>query len=800
MNKLIKSIMALFILLLFATPMKVLAATEDYPSKFLPLAEIKINVGNTLINDTDFLAKLIEALKAKGIGASKIDVGYAGSIDTNFSVTDPSNWTVYDHFGWWDELGVITDLYDDVFEPFLASHVTGYNPDIMYANNTNFDYETMVLSIEYYDGEGYPEIPFKTLTTLKTDLQTHITYFDIYGWVDSLEDEAMTLIEADSNYDAANFDYIDDMYFESSSQTAYVGWYDYDENYYETAFQAYEDYIKVAGFFSTLTYDTDSYGFYDEYGYIEFYDVNSNYFEFDFSPTYYGGKMPGHYPAPDSNPDGDNPVNFNDDPHIIIHDDGSVAFYGYGEPAYKDFMLSVDDTASDKHFKFDLDESNVSYHSMEGGGFLFGIEVNDQDTVDTSDDTMNGYAVIFGEDGAVLYSLVDINIDAFHNEYDNNMDEMDGIYEVTTGEKDTESTKHYIQIDVVDNFVTIKDNDVISIENYEITPVGNQFGPIVTYASHGCEELSYFVYDNLKMGTSIKVVSKAQDNVGNINWTEGSYPVYINLEDTNDETLIVSDFAAALKADGVNYIGIGVPASQVMHDAIVEANGLGKYIAVTTEENIDALASYIADYLYPLLEPQTIENIENAVLDDEVLSTLPDQPIVVIPGGVIDVFDELADGIDVTLQIDINVVNLENVPELDNGLVEAYISGLTNHDNIGMFYLDLSAYKVLDGTVDSELTELLKPITITLIIPENLRSMTNFKMIRVHNGVVEELEGTYNASNFTLTFTTDKFSTYGIQYTNPDKLPDTGRSGDFGALIILAGLILVSTTSRRIKN
>jgi hypothetical protein len=790
----------LLTLFLFATPVHVAAVTEDYPAKYLPLAEIKINVGSTEINDTDFMAKLVEALKAKGIGASKIDVGYAGSIDTNFSVTDPSNWTVYDHFGWWDELGMISDLYDDVFEQFLASHVTGYDPENMYVEDDSFDYATMVLSIEYYDGTEYQFIPFKTLTTLKTDLQSHIGYFDIYGWVDSLEDEAYDLIEADLNYDAENFDSIDDMYFNSATQTAYVVWYDYDENYYETAFQAYEDYIKVAGFFSTLTYDTDNYGFYDEYGYIEFYDVDSNYFEFNFSPTYYGGKAPGHYPAPDSNPDGDSPVNFTNDPHIIIHDDGSVAFYGYGEPAFKDFMLSVDDTASDKHFKFDLDESNVSYHSMEGGGFLFGIEVNDQDTVDTSDDTMNGYSVIFGESGAVLYSLVDINIDAFHNEYNDNMDEMSGIVEIASGEKDTENTQHYIQIDVVNNLVTIKDNDVLSIENFEITPVGNQFGPIVTYASHGCSELSYFIYDNLKMGTSIKVVSNAQDNVGTINWTEGSYPVYINIHDSNDTSLVVDDFTAALKEDGVNYVGIGLSSSKVMHDAIVDGNGLGKYFGVRADEDIDALASAIADYLYPLLEPKTIENIENAVLDKEILSTLPDKPIVVIPGGVIDAFDELVAGLDVTLQIDINVVTLENVPELDNDLVEAYVSGLTNSDNIGMFYLDLSAYKLLDGSVDSELTELLKPITITLTIPEELRSMTNFKMIRVHNGVVEVLEGTYNATNFTLTFTTDKFSTYGIQYTNPDKLPDTGRSGDFGALVILAGMILASMTSRRIKN
>ncbi len=800
MKKFITGFLALVTLFLFATPVRVAAATEDYPAKYLPLAEIKVNVGNTEINDSEFMAKLVAALKAKGVGASKIDVSYAGSIDTDFSVTDPANWTVYDHSGWWDELGLITDMYDDVYEPFLASHVTGYDADVMYANDVEFDYTTMVLSISYYDGEGYPVIPFKTLTSLKTDLSSKLSTMSIWAWFDDLEDDAITAIEADPLYDDLGFDYVEEMWYDGATGTAYTGWYDLaNEDYHKTVFPAYKTYVLASGFFASLTYD-DNYGFYDEDGYLDFTDANGNEVSIYFLPTYYGGKVPGHYPAPDSNPDGDNPVDFTNDPHIIVHDDGSVAFYGYGEPAFKDFMLSVDDTASDKHFKFDLDESNVSYHSMEGGGFLFSIKVNDQDTADTSDDTMSGYSVIFGEDDTFLYELTDVNIAAFHDEESSAMEDLDGVTSIYQGEKDTESSQHYIQIDIVENFVTIKDNDVLSVDNYELSPVGNQFGPIVTYADHGCSELSWFVYENLKMGTSIKVVSKAQDNVGTINWTEGSYPVYINLEDTNDTSLIVSDFVAALKADGVNYIGVGLNASQTMHDAIVTGNELGKYIDLGGEIDLDALANAIADYLYPLLEPKTIENIENAVLEEEVLSTLPDKPIVVIPGGVIDAYDDLMAGYDVTLELNINVVVLDNVPEADSALVNAYVAGLANHSDVGIFYLDLSMYKLLDGEVDSEITTLLKPITITLIVPEDLRTMTNFKMIRVHDGVVDVLNGTYNATNFTLTFTTDKFSTYGIQYTNPNELPNTGQAENQAFLLSVLGLALFLMTRKSIKN
>ena len=814
MKKIISSILALLTLLLFATPINVTAATEDYAPKYLPLVQVRINVGNTNVADSEFIVKLVAALKTKGVGASKIDVGYASTVETDFSVTDPTKWTMYDHMGWWDEI-YAPDVFREVFDPFLATHVANWNPEIMEAWTTEFDYSTMLLSIinneDNRDSDnpvlGDP-IPFMTLTELKSDLETNMGKFDVDGWATSLEDEALVALESDEVFLDCGLDSIDYMWYDSSLQKAYFSWYDdCNGDYYETEFQAYEDYIRSAAFFESLTFE-DS-GFYGDGGSFDFLDIAAeDNFTVDFPITSYGGTAASHYPAPDKNPDGDNPIDYTNDPHIIIHEDGSVAFYGYGEPAYKDFMLSIDDSASDKHFKFDLDEEQVDYHSMEGGGFLFSIQTDTMETADASDDTMSGYAVLFGQYSSKLYKLTDVNIDDFHNtwesylnEYDNDdegFDYIEGIEEVATGSKDTESTKHSIQIDIVNNYLTIKDNDVMSIENLEIETIGNKFGPFVSYANHGCEKLSYFIYNNLKMGTSVKVVSKAQDNVGTIEWTDGAYPVYINLEDTNDATLDVEDFVTALKADGVNYIGVGLNASKVMHDAIIAGNGLGEFFDLGSYPiDVEDLANAVADYLWPLLEPKTIENIENVILDKTVNSSLDDEPVVVIPDGVIDAFDDLAAGNDVTIELDIELIPLVDVPEVDLTLVNAYVAGLTNHDAIGIYYLDMSMFKLLNGEIDSEITELLKPITITLTVPEALRSMTGFKMIRVHEGVVEVINGTYDATNFTLTFTTDKFSTYGIQYSNPEKLPDTGNAENAGLLISFMGLGLFLITRKQ---
>ncbi len=797
MRKIITSLLAVVLSLALWPSLNVSAATEDYPAKFLPIVEVKVNVGNSEFEDDAFLQSLIDALEARGVLVSKIDVGYAGTIDTDFSVTDPTNWNLYDHFGWWEEVGGLTNIWG-IFEAYVESHVTGYDSSTMYLNDSFLDEATSMLQLEYYDGTDYAVIDFKDLSGLVTRIETNPLDFEIDGWVNNLLDEAEAVIVATPEGTALGIDVIEDMWYDPTDSTAYVGWYDatnYD--WYETPFQAYEDYLTQTGFMASLQMSDAS--FYDDYGCFELYDAaNYDYFYVYFSPVEYGGQEPSHYPSPDENPDGDNPVDWTNDPHIVIHDDGQVVFYGYGSPAFKDFMLSVNDAVSDKHFSFDLDESKVDYHSMEGGGFLFSIALNDQDTVSEDDDTMSGYSVLFTESGTNLYRLTEVNVKAFHDTEGDEMEYVSGVELIQSGDKDTSSDQHAIKIDVVNNVLTVMDNDVLAFDGITLDVVGNRFGPLVSYGSHGCSQLSWFVYDNLKMGTSVKVVSKAQDNVGTIQWADGAFHVYINLEDTNDATLIVDDFAEALKADEATYIGIGLSASQVMHEAIITANNdLGAYFGYASyPQNMSEIVAAIADYLWPLLEEPTIENIHNAVLDATVVSDLPTKPTVTIPGGVLDVFDELVADHSVELLITINLLDSANVPTDDKALLDAYYQGLADKNAIGFTYLSISGEKWLDDAFDSAVTSTLKPITFVITIPVSLRSMTSFKIVRVHNGVVSVIEPTYDAQKFTLTFTADKFSTYAIQYSDPDALPNTGDAGNLGWLFVISGLILLGLTKR----
>lgn len=74
--------------------------------------------------------------------------------------------------------------------------------------------------------------------------------------------------------------------------------------------------------------------------------------------------------------------------HIQVSSDGAnMTFYGYTSPPYNDFMLFNNDVAGEKTFKFTLDGSQIYYHSMLGGGFLFNA------TADS--DKLSGYLVLF---------------------------------------------------------------------------------------------------------------------------------------------------------------------------------------------------------------------------------------------------------------------------------------------------------------------------------------------------------------------------------------------------------------------
>ena len=83
---------------------------------------------------------------------------------------------------------------------------------------------------------------------------------------------------------------------------------------------------------------------------------------------------------------------------------------------------------------------------------------------------------------------------------------------------------------------------------------------------------------------------------------------------------------------------------------------------------------------------------------------------------------------------------------------------------VGLF-LDASIFKKVGTNTEEKVHELNGKLKVSMIIPENLRKAgRTYSLIRVHDGVAEIIDGTYNAGTYTFTFETDKFSSYAILY------------------------------------
>lgn len=193
------------------------------------------------------------------------------------------------------------------------------------------------------------------------------------------------------------------------------------------------------------------------------------------------------FPNGDQNPSGGQNNN-----HIILKDNGDrVTFYGYGSPAYKDFMYLPNNTPSKKTFAFQLDQAGINYHSMEGGGFLFNTKIEDG--------LLSGYSIIFAQQGIELFELNNVNADTFHESTYETMSGYPGISLISTFQPQS-GTLHSIKIEASPSKVSMWDGETKIINDYALTnKYGNGIGLIASYAAHGCNILSYFTYTKLQV-------------------------------------------------------------------------------------------------------------------------------------------------------------------------------------------------------------------------------------------------------------------------------------------------------------
>ena len=137
--------------------------------------------------------------------------------------------------------------------------------------------------------------------------------------------------------------------------------------------------------------------------------------------------------------------------------------------------------------------------------------------------------------------------------------------------------------------------------------------------------------------------------------------------------------------------------------------------------------------------------------------------------------------------------------EEDKKLVEAQL----NSTNKIAMYLDLGvkvSIKDADGTVigsDVALSETGTPVQFTVTLDDSFINTNNtvdrtYQVVRIHEGKVDVLPATFNPETKTITFESDKFSTYALMYTDTPKASKTPVTSDAGNVVLYAGMGVVA--------
>ena len=140
-----------------------------------------------------------------------------------------------------------------------------------------------------------------------------------------------------------------------------------------------------------------------------------------------------------------------------------------------------------------------------------------------------------------------------------------------------------------------------------------------------------------------------------------------------------------------------------------------------------------------------------------------------------------------TVSAEIVVVKVpeSEIAQIEQTAIEEKVTAELGED-AKVQYLDVSVVLMAGNEELGTLNELQEEITITVAIPEELKADgRTYKVIRNHDGVVEVLDTVVNADG-TISFKTDRFSTYAIAYadkeetnTNPNPgAPSTDNNKD----------------------
>lgn len=256
------------------------------------------------------------------------------------------------------------------------------------------------------------------------------------------------------------------------------------------------------------------------------------------------------------------------------------------------------------------------------------------------------------------------------------------------------------------------------------------------------------------------------------------------------ETINVT-FKGAISAEMLEYEdGIGLNAItniMVNGESVDEQSGymgIGLFqVAVDTKDPIvtDEVSKPVKDVtVVENKETESIVKTETVNVVSDILNGSASEEVVSTETAT-KVSEAINSGKSVQAEIVVKEMTTEEVQQItttDKTAIENKVATELG-DNANIQYLDLAIILKAGDEELGTLNKLEEEITITVAIPKELKADGRiYKVIRNHNGVVEVLDTVLNADG-TVSFKTDRFSTYALAYADsetPNTTPSTTPS------------------------
>ena len=191
--------------------------------------------------------------------------------------------------------------------------------------------------------------------------------------------------------------------------------------------------------------------------------------------------------------------------HISINNN-TINFYGYGDVSYKDFLYKDYENPGKKIFKFRIDETKANYHTLDGAGFIF--------NANKENDKLSGYILLFRQNDVCIYKINNVNINNFEIFPNTTI----ATYGVLIAQKPkTTSTIHDLTVEATPTNikVTEADTEILNVDLDYSNHKGESFGLISSYIQHSCSILSEIEFSEIEIVVEdykISVLNTDMDN------------------------------------------------------------------------------------------------------------------------------------------------------------------------------------------------------------------------------------------------------------------------------------------------